>query len=426
MIRDRVQELIRVPAKDLIPDARNPRKHPPEQVSALRSALGAVGFADVAIARRTDDGALVLIDGHARQGAVDPEQMVPVIILDVDEAEAGLLLATLDPLAAMAKEDAGALSSLIATLNTEDADTAALLHTLSGRPTRPKTIYGDPGNVPDDASRRVEPGEVWAMGNHRIMCGDSTSAVDAARLMGDNTASLVFTSPPYADARDYRGAGSLDEAHLSSFLRIYAVYADLQAVNLGVIRKDYALVLYWNAYIDAAAAAGLKFLSWNVWDKGRPHSVSQMIAMFPIEHEFVFVFGRNHRELNLTIPNINAGTSFKQRIREPDGLFKVEGVGRIRDARPLGTVFRSEPFQQDIGHPAVFPVALPEAYITAATQEGDIVIDPFLGAGTTLISCEEQNRVCYGMELETKYCDITLARWEAFTGAHAERISPAP
>jgi hypothetical protein len=109
-IRNRIRELRMVPAKDLLPNPKNWRRHPKAQADALRGVLAEIGFADALLARETDRG-LMLIDGHLRAETA-PDQDVPVLILDVDAAEADKLLATLDPLAGLAEWDPGALKSL--------------------------------------------------------------------------------------------------------------------------------------------------------------------------------------------------------------------------------------------------------------------------------------------------------------------------
>src|SRR5512146_2575503 len=116
-IRDRIKELRRVRAGDLLPDPRNWRTHPQAQQDALRGILAEVGYADACLARETPEG-LVLIDGHLRRDEADPEQKVPVLILDVDEAEAAKLMAVLDPLAAMAEANAAQLDSLLREIDT--------------------------------------------------------------------------------------------------------------------------------------------------------------------------------------------------------------------------------------------------------------------------------------------------------------------
>jgi hypothetical protein len=111
-IRDRIKEFRRVRASDLLDNPKNWRKHPDNQRRVLRSVLERVGFADALIARETDDG-LVLIDGHLRRGEVEPDQMLPVLILDVDEKDADFILSTIDPLSMMADVDSEKLVDIV-------------------------------------------------------------------------------------------------------------------------------------------------------------------------------------------------------------------------------------------------------------------------------------------------------------------------
>ncbi len=134
-IRDRIKELRRVKASDLIANERNWRKHPAAQVAALTGSLEEIGWADVAIAYEVD-GELVLIDGHARAG-IDPDAMVPVVILDVDEAEANKLLATLDPITAMATTDQTALDELIAGIECRSEDLGRMVQALAHKKSTP-------------------------------------------------------------------------------------------------------------------------------------------------------------------------------------------------------------------------------------------------------------------------------------------------
>lgn len=115
-IKDRIKRFDRIYAKDLIPNPKNWRTHPPEQLDALRGILAEVGFADCILCRETSDG-LQIIDGHARAETV-PDMLVPILVLDVTEQEADKLLATLDPLAAMAETNKEALSDLLDSLTT--------------------------------------------------------------------------------------------------------------------------------------------------------------------------------------------------------------------------------------------------------------------------------------------------------------------
>jgi hypothetical protein len=129
-IRDRIKELRRVRAADLRPNPRNWRLHPPAQQEALRGVLAEIGYADALLARELPDGTLMLIDGHLR-AETTPDAMVPVLVLDVDQAEADTILLTHDPLAAMATASTERLHELLAEVHTENAAVRSMLDTLT-------------------------------------------------------------------------------------------------------------------------------------------------------------------------------------------------------------------------------------------------------------------------------------------------------
>jgi hypothetical protein len=130
-IRDRIVELRRVEAKDLIANGRNWRRHPPAQRAALRGLLAEVGYADALIARELPNGKLQLIDGHLR-ATTTPDAIVPVLVLDVTETEADKILLTLDPLAAMAESDTERLKALLLSVRTDDTAVEELLRRTAG------------------------------------------------------------------------------------------------------------------------------------------------------------------------------------------------------------------------------------------------------------------------------------------------------
>jgi len=136
IIRDRIVALRRVRAGELLPDKRNWRRHPKAQREALRGMLSEIGYADALLVRETVEGKLILIDGHLR-AALDPNQVVPVLVLDLDEIEAGKLLATLDPLAAMAQPDMDALMALLADTSFQSAAVNEMLEALANGETQP-------------------------------------------------------------------------------------------------------------------------------------------------------------------------------------------------------------------------------------------------------------------------------------------------
>ena len=290
---------------------------------------------------------------------------------------------------------------------------------------------------------RVKRGDVWQLGGHRVCCGDSTSAEDVKKLMDGEVTKLLFTSPPYSDMRAYRGGKNLDVVFLANFIPTYAPYTNIQAVNLGIQRRGAEVVRYWDAYIERANQAGLKLLSWNVWDKMTAGSIGNASAMIPIRHEWIFVFGKKPVTINLTwlkkAESIKKSGTTKSKARRSDKgdkltettagatnkfYKKMESVLELPDQQNLESVTKQSPESGAITkeHPATFPVYLPAEYIVAFTDKGDSVIEPFGGSGTTMIACEQLGRKCYSMELDEHFCSLILDRWEKFTGGTAELV----
>lgn len=162
-IRDRIKELRRVRASELQPNPKNWRTHPRAQKNALKAVLAEVGYADALLARETPEGGLMLIDGHLR-AETTPDMVVPVLVLDVDEAEAAKILATLDPLAAMAEADAGKLRDLLSSI---EIGSQALQETLA-------ELAKDCGIVPAGAGESTRAGQVDVPSKYAIIVNCET------------------------------------------------------------------------------------------------------------------------------------------------------------------------------------------------------------------------------------------------------------
>jgi DNA modification methylase len=293
----------------------------------------------------------------------------------------------------------------------------------------------DPDAVPElPASATSRPGEIYQLGRHRLMCGSSTEAADVARLMAGEQAKMLFTSPPYSDMRDYNGGKDLSVENLVGFIGCYRPYTDYQCVNLGLQRRDAEIIEYWDGYLAAAREAGYKVLAWNVWDKGMVGSIGLQKAMFPIRHEWVFVFGTEPFDINRTWEKKAASITTENRrmsVRQRDGTTKYSNKGDM--SQPFKAMESIVPVMVELGairneHPATFPVGLPLEYVRAMSNAGEAVIDPFAGSGTTVIACEQTNRSCRAMELDPLYCDVTRRRWAEFThgeGCDWEALTPS-
>ena len=264
-------------------------------------------------------------------------------------------------------------------------------------------------------------GDIITLGNHRVLCGDCTNAEDVSRLMQASHAKLLFTSPPYSDIYEYSG-NNLVPSHLARFIPNFKDYADIMCVNLGLKKHDHEIITYWDEYISAAHECGLKLLSWNIWDKINPGSIAQQQFMFPLRHEFIFVFGKSPVKLNRTIPkhgrDFLRGKILPERSkhqRERNGeftRFHTSNHQYHETHKPLETVITQGAVKsRPVWGTAQMPVELAEEYIKAVTNEGDCVIDPFGGSGTTLIACERLNRKCFTMEINPAMCDVIIQRF---------------
>lgn len=287
------------------------------------------------------------------------------------------------------------------------------------------------------AKPKTKPGQMFRLGNHRLLCGDCTDPDALQTLFKKEKASFSFTSPPYLDQREYGGDLNLDTKHLAKFLDIAKGYCGLFAVNLGIKRKNHQIIEYWQDYITAAKMAKLNFLSWNVWDRGSASSIGLQNAMFPIAHEWVLVFGKR-KELNKTRPK-KASTLARQEYYRPGSDGKVTSKKRQKDGQlvssnkgdmsdpltKINSVYHgaAHTAANQQYHPAMFPVHFPEEYLRACSDPYDFVYDPFCGSGTTLIAAEKTDRKCLALEIDPGYCDVIIKRWENFTGKKAQLLS---
>jgi DNA modification methylase len=270
---------------------------------------------------------------------------------------------------------------------------------------------------------QTETGQLWQLGNHRLLVGDCTVRENVDRLMGGERAELLFTSPPYADMREYSG-GDMSVEKIAQFIPAWKDGANYYAVNLGIKRNEGEIIEYWNEYIKQARDCGMKLLSWNIWNRhGFGGSVGNMTAMFPIEHEFIFIFGRYEKEINLTVKNKHGGKEVTATVRGANGKMSEPHNSAVRSHGKMGTVLMSDVSRGEKEHPAQFPEDLPLAYIEAMTDTNEIIAEPFAGSGTTIIAAQNLGRRCFAMEISPAYCAVILQRFsDAFPNEKIEHI----
>jgi len=259
------------------------------------------------------------------------------------------------------------------------------------------------------------------------MCGDSTKAENVKILMGDTTADLCFTSPPYSQQRDY-GAGNVSDWDIlmrGVFDNIPMNETGQVLVNLGLVHRDGEWVPYWDAWIDWMRSQGWRRFGWYVWDQGFGLP-GDWNGRFAPSHEFIFHFNKSTKRPSKIVAkhaeNIGKRKKGQSTFREKDGSLKdftspessaqpnkiPDSVVRVN--RQIGKI------GEGIDHPAVFSVQF--ASFMVQVWDG-VVYEPFCGSGTTLIACEQLGRICYGMEIDPVYVDVIVKRWETLTGQKA-------
>ena len=371
-IRNRVKALRNVRAADLAPNPKNWRTHPKAQQDALRGILAEVGYADALLARELPDGSLMLVDGHLR-AETTPDQDVPVLVLDINEAEADKLLLSLDPLAALAETNAQALDALLREVDTGSEGLQQMYADLA----EAADLYQDDAKeivedeIPEPPADPItKPGDLWILGEHRLLCGDSTKAEDVGRLMAGKTADAVVTDPPYGIGFSY---DTHDDDRDAWFQLMNKVVPMLRSMARFVVMPSCGIdrIGWWYKHHEP---------DWMMcWYKGSPGHLSKVGFN---DWESHLVWGRPPKQMH-DYWQTKCG-------------FHVDG------------------------HPCPKPVEYSAWLVERAVERDGLIYDPFLGSGTTLIAAEQLGRKCYGMEISPAYCDVIVKRWETLTGKKAE------
>jgi len=401
----------------------NPRVMPPDEMRSLQRSLQQWGFVEPIVVRRAD---MTVIGGHQRLEAAKALGMtvVPVVFVDIDEQQAKALNIALNKihgdwdlpkLGALLDELRG-LPDLDETLTGFDPkEMDQLLAELERSQREASEEDFDAEGAMADADQatgptRVKPGEVWQLGPHRLLCGDATDSSAWERLMTGKIAQAVVTDPPYGVS--YCGGRTAQLERIAKARR-------------GIGKPSDA---YWD---DMTPEAYRKLLVSSV-SLAHSHSDDQapLYLWFASAHvRDVLVCleeaGWQERNLIVWVKNNGAGALFAQYKHWFEPCFYAHKRGespRWTGPSNESTVwFHDKPARNDL-HPTMKPLPLIERAISNATAPGQLVVDPFLGSGTAIIAAQRTGRVCFGMDLEPRYCDVILARWEAIGGQTARRI----
>lgn len=391
-LRSRIVGEGEVAPDQLLANPLNWRTHPTAQVDALEGLLKEVGWVQrVIVNRRTGH----VVDGHARVSLAlrRNEAAIPVVYVDLTESEERLVLAALDPIGGLAGTDADTLDALLDGLETGDADLDAFLATLRSHDDEPEEGLTDEDEVPQEQQEAItRPGDVWILGKNRVMCGDSTSTDDIAKLCEGQLVDMWLTDPPYNVA--YEGKtkdalkiknDSMGDTAFRQFLRDSYSAAD-SAMKPGAV-----------FYIWHADSEGYNF-------RGAAHDVGWTVRQCLIWKKSVMVMGRQDYHWK----------------HEPCLYGWKDGAGHLwASDRKQTTILEFDKPQRNGEHPTMKPVALFEYQMLNNTKGSDVVLDSFGGSGTTLIAAQKNGRVARVMELDPIYADVIVRRWQAFTGQAA-------
>jgi site-specific DNA-methyltransferase (adenine-specific) len=413
-------ELVPLDAVHLNPE--NPRLNEPA-VEAVMASIARFGFrVPLVVNRRTG----LIEAGNTRWKAAQRMGLaeVPVIFADDDEITALAFALADNRTAEIATWDEPALAGLLQRLDAEgelaasafsDDDLGSLIARLDveEKRGREETFDADRAmaEAEQQATTRVQPGEFWQLGRHRLICGDATDPASWERLMAGESAHAIITDPPYAI--NYLGGRAAQEERIGAKRR----GAEGQEGDA-----------YWDDLTDdeyRALLTGSLSLAHQHSDDKAP-----LYLWFASSHlrdvlDCLSDTGWQERNLLVWVKNNGAGALFAQYKHWYEPVFYAHKKGQApRWHGPTNerTVWEHDkPTVNDL-HPTMKPLALIERSIANATELGQLVVDPFLGSGTAIIAAERTGRRCFGFDLDARYCDVILSRWEEFSGEQALRV----
>lgn len=386
---------------DLSTYHKNPRRGDVDAIAESLKARGQYRPIVVNIGTHASHDYEILAGNHTYLAAKKLGwKTIQATTVDVDDDQAAQIVLADNRLADLGGYDDETLSALLSDVSSLDGlgwsqdDVDELAAALE--PERDDSEVEDV-EVPDDTPQRVKRGEIWVLGEHRLMCGDSTKPEDMRKLLGGGEADLWLTDPPYNVAIVGKTKKHLtiendswaNDDEFVEFLRKAFVTA------LDVLKPGCAFYVWFaqtqaENFLAAADKAGMTIRQTLIWAKS------------------TFSLGRQDYQWK----------------HEPCLYGWKDGAShRWFSDRKQTTVLEFEKPARNAEHPTMKPVPLMAYEIRNSSRVGDTVLDSFGGSGSTLMACEQTGRKCVTMELDPHYCDVILKRWEDYTGQKAERIS---
>ena len=394
--------------EQLLANPKNWRIHPKNQQDALLGVLNEVGWVqDVIINKRTG----FVVDGHARVAlAISAGERVPVVYVDLSEKEEALILATFDPLNSMAVTDEDLLAGLVGELEVSDGAVKALLAELGGHRIKAGLTEADACPALPVAPVTI-PGDLWLLGEHRVLCGDATDLEAVKRLLGERQPFLLVTDPPYGieldsewrDRAGLNGCGPAEPSYLkrTEGHRNTSISSDTRAdwSDAFALVPSLEVAYVWHAskftreVLDGLLRIGFLHHQQIIWNKGRTVLTR---THYWFQHE----------------------PCWYTRKKNAPWFGKAGENSTIWDS-PSPKFIMGGSKEAKFDHPTQKPMELMLRPILNHTVKGEAVYDPFLGSGTTLIAAEASERICYGIDIDPKYVELIVVRWQEYTGKEA-------
>ncbi len=421
-------EILEIPTASLNTWVENPREIAEEALVGLRASLEKFGYIDLIVVNKRN---MQVISGHQRLKVLRDSgiETVPCVVVDVDDMAAQAMAITLNN-QQIAGYFTAALVPILERMRQEIPEAYIDLRLSQLREEVDQFEVENTGHtLPDDIPQApkesiTKPGDLWILGNHRLLCGDSTNPEHVGRLMDGQTAQLLATDPPYLV--DYTGAdrpgGGRDwsdlyhevdikdaKGFLSSFLTIGLEHTAPQAA-VYVWHADRRFDIIRQIFNEL----GLLIHQHIIWVK--PCTVLTY-SVYPWRHE-PCIFGWR-----------KGNKPFFRPHRKKIGSVWV--VGLLRAGDPEAPEYYSDLWELDwegkkrnngLDHPTVKPTEIFAIPMRVHTRPGDICYEPFSGSGSQIIAAERINRRCFAMEMEPVFCHVAIRRWEEFTGKKAELI----
>jgi ParB-like chromosome segregation protein Spo0J len=431
--------LVRKAIADLHLDPANARLHPERNRAAIQASLKRFGQQKPIVI--TPAGMVIAGNGTLEAARAIGWTEIDCVVSDLDGIERTAFGIADNRTSELAAWDDTVLTELLDHLKHEGFDlddagfTDAELEAMLKAEQEPEDIEED--EVPEPPADPVtKPGDLWLLGEHRLLCGDSTKAEDVERLMDGAKIVMAFTSPPYASQRKYDESSGFRPIPPDRYVEWFSAIQENVRVHCEksaswfVNIKEHAADGQRHLYVKDLAIAHVRQWKWMLVDEFCWYKRSlpgQWPDRFRNDWEPVFHFatakGFVFNPLAVASESDDAFHYIANSGKTAGGNIGIGKEGRnsftglARPGNVLEISTRKVP--NGIKHEAAFPPDLPAFFIKAYSNDGNSVYDPFLGSGTTLIAAEQLGRKCYGMEISPAYCDVIVNRWEALTGKKA-------